>query len=418
MKYLTVIILVFLMSGCGGGGSDFVYFPAAATRTGVFVDSPAVGVSYQSGGVSGVTQFGGTFTYEVGKPVVFKVGDVFIGSIVPTKANQVITPLDLAKAKGLTGDAPGTPAYDTAIRIVQFLTSLNDFTNPGMLTISTTTTTNATGSHYQQLDLYSPATTDAAMQTIVTEIKPGATLTTYAAAAAHLNETLLTVDTVANAGEYAVVDASKQQAIYIQVYPDGTLVGSGISLVTPTQTIATTFLVRGTITTTSAANFNASALDPQTGVTIALLSGTSDGQGTITATITDNPPTTATTPVKFIRGDKGKNPYFGIYRGRLSADATQPSVGTLSFGIGLDGGLYGWAQFGASLYAMTGAMNTGTGIAAFSGKDSNGKLISFAGAFSSIGNRKIFGTWAVSGVTGTGTFTTDDINEPIVTAIK
>jgi len=89
------------------------------TETGVFLDSAVQGISYVSGGVSGITDANGTFTYEVGSVVRFMIGDVVIGE---APGQSVITPIDLVSGS----DA----SHPTVINIVCFLLTLDEDGNP------------------------------------------------------------------------------------------------------------------------------------------------------------------------------------------------------------------------------------------------------------------------------------------------
>ena len=105
------LMLGFAVS-CGGGGGtpgtsgagtasvpstanvngDRTTAPVIATGKGVFLDSAVAGIEYKSGSQEGVTDEHGTFTYERGATVVFKIGDIVLGEVVPA---DVITPVDL-----------------------------------------------------------------------------------------------------------------------------------------------------------------------------------------------------------------------------------------------------------------------------------------------------------------------------------
>ena len=88
LSTLCTASLLFL-SACGGGGSS-----PAATATGYFIDSPVAGLSYTSGGQTGITGSDGSFTYEVGQPITFKLGSMVLGTVTVDK-NKRIFPVDL-----------------------------------------------------------------------------------------------------------------------------------------------------------------------------------------------------------------------------------------------------------------------------------------------------------------------------------
>lgn len=107
-----------MMAGCGGGGSSS---SGAATATGLLVDSAVQGVSYVSGGQSGVTGADGSFTYEVGNTITFSIGNIVLGNV-GIEPKGIMTPLDLAGAV----DATDTAVVNLAI----FLMTLDSDQDP------------------------------------------------------------------------------------------------------------------------------------------------------------------------------------------------------------------------------------------------------------------------------------------------
>ena len=86
---------------------------------GQFKDSNAAGVSYVSGGQTGVTNSQGRFTYEEGKTVAFSVGNVPLGE---TEGKPLITPVDLVEQ----GSSRSGPVVSTA----RFLQGLDQDADP------------------------------------------------------------------------------------------------------------------------------------------------------------------------------------------------------------------------------------------------------------------------------------------------
>ena len=120
----SFFVVLFFVVGCGGGGGNETpsdRHPTARTAVGQFKDANVAGLSYVSGGQSGVTDSEGSFTYEVGESVVFSVGGVTLGE---TEGKSVVTPVDLVER--------GSSSSEPVLNTVRFLISLdedNDLSN-------------------------------------------------------------------------------------------------------------------------------------------------------------------------------------------------------------------------------------------------------------------------------------------------
>ena len=79
-------VLFLLFSGCSGGSSD-------GFQEGRFVDSPVEGLTYECGGLSGVTDEAGTFRYIEGEAISFSAGGIQLGE--PVDPQEIMTPMDL-----------------------------------------------------------------------------------------------------------------------------------------------------------------------------------------------------------------------------------------------------------------------------------------------------------------------------------
>lgn len=110
--FSAVPLLVGLLAGCGGGGSgaspgaqglgsaaNASHMPITTdamakteTGTGRFLDSAVSGLEYRSGAQRGVTDARGTFTYEKGASIQFKIGGIVLGETAP---KDILTPIDL-----------------------------------------------------------------------------------------------------------------------------------------------------------------------------------------------------------------------------------------------------------------------------------------------------------------------------------
>ncbi len=117
------VVLLFVI-GCGGGGGNETSSdrqPTTRTAEGQFKDANVAGLSYVSGGESGVTDSEGRFTYEVGETVMFSVGGVTLGE---TEGKSVVSPVDLVEQ--------GSSSSEPVLNTVRFLISLdedNDLSN-------------------------------------------------------------------------------------------------------------------------------------------------------------------------------------------------------------------------------------------------------------------------------------------------
>lgn len=134
LRYFRVIcliaVLVFFASGCaddgedgeaGRDGYDCECIPdTSRVRQGVFLDSAVEGLEYESGDQFGVTDKYGSFWYESGKSVTFRIGDILLGEAL---ANTEMTPIDM-----VTGAV--TYKNPTVTNMVRFLQTLDDDLNP------------------------------------------------------------------------------------------------------------------------------------------------------------------------------------------------------------------------------------------------------------------------------------------------
>lgn len=104
--------------------------------TGVFRDLTVIGLGYESGTHSGLTDGHGQFTYEGGQSITFKVGGVSLGTVSVPKT--LITPVDLM--------ANGTGASNYVLNVVRFLMMLDqDGDASNGIQISAAVTTVAAG---------------------------------------------------------------------------------------------------------------------------------------------------------------------------------------------------------------------------------------------------------------------------------
>ncbi|MBI1922328.1 MAG: hypothetical protein HYS23_14730 [Geobacter sp.] len=214
------------LAGCGGGGSGSA---STSTAQGVFVDAPVEGLTYVSGGIKGTTKAGGVFTYEVGKPVKFMVGDVVLGE---AAGAPVITPVELVKAV----DPTATATDVRVVNMVRFLLTVNGNGDATEIVIPSSVTIAAAG---KSLDFAN----DAQLATVVAQVAPDKTLVDAVIAEKHLAESLAELGQ-GLAGAYVLSDGDTFASITIDA--DGNIYGSVQNI------YAEYYGIKGTVTPTGA----------------------------------------------------------------------------------------------------------------------------------------------------------------------
>ncbi len=121
MLLLGSMIPVAIFTGCGGGDSAVIPSnDGTGTSTGTFLDAAVAGADYNtSSGINGTTDDKGTFRYNAGDSVTFKVGDIILGDAKPDPNGGLVTPKDLAKDDN-----------ETTALIAQILQTLDSDENP------------------------------------------------------------------------------------------------------------------------------------------------------------------------------------------------------------------------------------------------------------------------------------------------
>jgi len=99
---ITTIVILALLSACGGGGSSESVTPVAVaapapvatptTYTGVFIDSPVENLRYSTESESGTTNAAGEFNYQIDEAITFSIGDI---EFPPVMASDFVTPLNI-----------------------------------------------------------------------------------------------------------------------------------------------------------------------------------------------------------------------------------------------------------------------------------------------------------------------------------
>jgi len=180
-KSILAILVTLTLVACGGGGSGNPS-GGVTTATGQFKDSNTAGISYVSGGQSGVTGSDGSFTYEVGNSVEFSIGGVTIGT---SNGKSIVTPVDL-----VSGGSSSSVEVQNIVRLLMMLDDDGDPSNG--INISSSVLTIA--ENWPQID-FSAADLSAELTSIISDAASADggthTLPDANVAQAHLESTLL-----------------------------------------------------------------------------------------------------------------------------------------------------------------------------------------------------------------------------------
>lgn len=195
----VLAISLFGLSACGGSSNNS--FEAPTILDGVFKDSNVSGLSFVSGRQKGITDKNGKFTYEEGKPVVFSVGGVELGSGI---GKSVMTPLNLVKNASLNSEE--------VINISRFLMMLDkDNTPSNGIEISAKVQEKA--KTWEAVDFKSASFPSEAVRTMITNASVEDLIThslpTAEVATTHLRTTLLCANAGAYVGEYVGSETGK-----------------------------------------------------------------------------------------------------------------------------------------------------------------------------------------------------------------
>jgi len=358
MHYLKSLgaaaVLAGILSGCGHSTSNPVVTIVPATANGVFVDAPVEGLSYVSGSHKGKTDAAGTFTYEIGQPVTFQVGDIVLGQ---APGEPVITPLELVKSVDVT--ASNSDAR--VVNIVRFLLSVNGNADATKIIIPDAVTMAAAG---KSIDF----SNESQLTAVVSQIAPDRNLVNAATALAHFSDNLAALSQQF-AGSYIL--ASPDTLLRIVVGPDGTVSGTAKNVFNEESTVT------GMVTTPC--SFSGTLTGP---VTLSLW-GNVDLWGNISLN-TQNPENGIRSTQTFtgFRTGPVDAKYTGVYTSALNN-------GTVTLTVNADGTLSGtYVNKNAQTYTVGGAVSsTGTFEALAVGPDTaviNGVLdgtVNLAGIF-------------------------------------
>ena len=211
--------------------------PAVVVKTGIFVDAPVEGLSFVSGGQTGVTDASGTFRFEAGANVKFMIGNVVIGQ---APATALMTPLDLVK----NVDAAATISDARVIQITQFLMTVDSSATLAKMTIPASVV--AAASNETAVDL-SQAPVDIAP--ILTRLTTH-TLVTVAAATAHLQGATTAFTAAQITGTFAGLDSTAAPKLGLMLSMKPNLAGDAFDVTgTAAQIAGATWSIAGTMTT-------------------------------------------------------------------------------------------------------------------------------------------------------------------------
>jgi hypothetical protein len=117
-RSIRLSILSLALSACSGGGGGG---GGSSESTAQFFDSLVEGLDYTSATHSGTTDINGSFNYKPGEDTTFKVGDIVLGTLTPSR---VVSPVDILGEGALLGDSP------EALNIARFLQTIDDNDTP------------------------------------------------------------------------------------------------------------------------------------------------------------------------------------------------------------------------------------------------------------------------------------------------
>jgi hypothetical protein len=244
---LFLLAAVFTLAACGGNGvnnpasssntiSALTLTNPALVQSGRFVDAPVAGLTFVSGAQSGTTDAAGTFMFEAGGTVQFKVGNVVLGQA-PGKA--IMTPLDLVRAVD-----PAAVASDArVVQIVQFLMTLNASPSVAAISIPAVSATAAMGEAPVDLSM---APVDVAA--ILGRLVPAKAMVAAADAAAHIQATLAGL-TAPKTGTFAALDSMASPTLGLSFKVTPNLVGNAFDVTGIAANLkGDTWTIAGTLT--------------------------------------------------------------------------------------------------------------------------------------------------------------------------
>lgn len=124
---LPTLLLTYTLTACSGGDDeDNTPVPqepptvvAPTPISGLFLDSPVIGIGYRTQTLEGITDTEGRYDYIEGETVTFHIGDLEFPA---TEASGIVTPLDIANTEDVT--------TDSVVNMARLLQTLDQDSNP------------------------------------------------------------------------------------------------------------------------------------------------------------------------------------------------------------------------------------------------------------------------------------------------
>jgi hypothetical protein len=369
------VIIALTVAACGGGSGGS---SGATTATGQFKDNNTSGLAYISGAQSGVTATDGSFTYEVGQPVTFKIGGVTVGSI--SAGKSTVTPLDLATA--------GTSATANVTNRVRFLMMLDSDGNPANgINISSAVQAAATLWSQPAFDTGDIAS-DAAMSAITSAVQSTTALTvtlpSAATAKSHVESTLRCIYAGAYKGTFSGGD-SGQFGVLVDA-TNGNVSGVAVSSSAP----GSPMLLTGVTPITYDQNAAFTSGNTSTGATFS-------GKYTSTNGVSGTWANTSTSSQGNFTGTRIGGSSNALYRYTGRFTGSDSGLFTFDFNASGNGTGVGYSVPTDTQFTLTGQL-TGT---SFTGTTSTGATLS--ATINTTAGTITGGSWSGTGVSGTFT---------------
>ena len=157
---LGALAAILALAGCGGGGGS-ESTSTSSSQVGTFIDSPVSGLEFDAPSGHGITDANGNFTYMAGERVAFHIGNLYLGSAVPS--NHRVTPLSLVEGANDASD----PRVTRILRTLQSLDSDGNLENGIQIDASVRETLKT----QDRIDLDDGATVDAEIVALIGEYK-------------------------------------------------------------------------------------------------------------------------------------------------------------------------------------------------------------------------------------------------------